>query len=177
VLPLPASTFEGLFVRSLKPTGAFLADLGRAGFDPARMQSSYPFEVWDACLTVARTHALAGVADADFQLGRRFNQGFLDTVVGSIIKVGIPMLGLRRLIARLPRTVPTAFPGAEVTVLEAVDHRARVRLASSPINADFARGVFHDAAEMAGAVPSFDVSAVRFFPGVGHAFELGVTWP
>jgi uncharacterized protein (TIGR02265 family) len=175
---IPAATFEGLFVRGLAPQGAFREALVRAGFDAAHMQVSYPAPVWEACLEMARTHACAGLAraEADFQLGQKFNQGFFDTMVGSLIKIGMPLLGLKRVIARLPRTAPTAFPGVQVELASIDERSARVRFASSPISADFARGVFSDAARLSSTTALITVVSEQRVEGGGFAMELTAVW-
>lgn len=50
------SFFEGLFIRSLKASGAFASALKECGFDPHQPRALYPIEVWNAALEVAWRH-------------------------------------------------------------------------------------------------------------------------
>ncbi len=176
---IPAATFEGLFVRGLSVDAALRERLRRAGFDAASLQLTYPVSVWEACLATTREHLFAAMepADADFVLGQKFNHGFLDTLVGSIIKVGLPLLGLKRVVARLPRTVPSAFPGSRVVVDELTEGQAKVTVSASPISADFARGVFVDAGRMVRQVVTTAVVRQTTTPALGHAFTISASWP
>lgn len=99
--------FEGLFVRALQPTGAFLEELRAIGFDPAQPLGTYPSRVWADAIAVAARHV---GGNADVQLAHRrvgyvFCEGFLDTILGGVIKVTLPFLTPRMVFDRWPRYV------------------------------------------------------------------------
>jgi uncharacterized protein (TIGR02265 family) len=178
VLAIPAATFEGLFVRGLVVDEPLRQRLRHAGFDASTLQLSYPVTVWQTCVMAAREHCFGAMAhaEAEFLLGQKFNHGFLDTMVGSIIKVGLPLLGLKRVAARLPRTMPSAFPGVKVVVDELTDGLVRVSVSDSPISADFARGVFVDAGRMLRQQVTTAVDSQTSAPALGHAFTITAHW-
>jgi uncharacterized protein (TIGR02265 family) len=99
------SMFEALFVRALKPQGAFAEELRGLGYDPARAQPQYPTEVWVACLGAARRHVHGGLetGPAYRALGQAFVQSFLDTLAGKVVAVALPLLGPEGLLKRIPR--------------------------------------------------------------------------
>jgi hypothetical protein len=88
--PMPTFTaqgsmFEGLYVKVLKPTGAFRDDLAKAGFDVQALRPEYPMDVWVACLDVTAKHLHPTLERfAAWRLiGRDFITGFLDTIVAA----------------------------------------------------------------------------------------------
>jgi uncharacterized protein (TIGR02265 family) len=98
------SFFEGLFIRSLHASGAFADALRACGFDVSRPRALYPIEVWNASLEVAWHHCYPGLdrESAYHELGRHLAQGFLQTRMGKVVEMGLPMLGPERLVTRIP---------------------------------------------------------------------------
>lgn len=174
--PIPASTFEGLYVRALKPSGELLRELTAAGFNPGRMEPTYPPELWERCIEIARRHTFPGLAreEADERLGRRFNQGFFETLLGSLIKVSIPIVGFNGVVSRLPRTAPTAFPGIQVAVSPRAAGGFTVELWNSPVSGAFARGVLLDSVEAVGWKVQVETEHDHLEPGVGHRCRFSV---
>jgi uncharacterized protein (TIGR02265 family) len=99
------SMFEGLYVKVLKPTGAFRDDLAKAGFDLHALRPEYPMDVWVACLDVTAKHLHPTLKRfAAWRLiGRDFITGFLDTIVGRLVAVALPFLSPKTFIDRSPR--------------------------------------------------------------------------
>ncbi len=97
--------FEGLYVKVLKPQGAFQADLVKAGFDVTQVKPEYPMDVWVACLDVTARHLHPGQERyAAWRLiGHDFITGFLDTIVGRLVAVALPFLSPKAFIDRSPR--------------------------------------------------------------------------
>jgi uncharacterized protein (TIGR02265 family) len=99
------SMFEGLYVKVLKPQGAFQADLAKAGFDVKAVLPEYPMEVWLACLdvTARHLHPTQERYQAWRLIGHDFITGFLDTIVGRLVSVALPFLSPKAFIDRSPR--------------------------------------------------------------------------
>jgi uncharacterized protein (TIGR02265 family) len=97
------SMFEALFERRLKPTGAFREALVSAGYDGANAKPKYPTEVWTRCLGVARAHRYAELSEQEAwrQIGREFTLGFLETLVGRLVAVAIPLMSPDSFLNRL----------------------------------------------------------------------------
>jgi uncharacterized protein (TIGR02265 family) len=97
--------FEGLYLKVLKPTGAFRDDLAKAGFDVAAVKPEYPMDVWLACLDVSARHLYPAMERyAAYRLiGHDFITGFLDTIAGRLIAVAFPFMSQKALIDRSPR--------------------------------------------------------------------------
>ena len=109
-------------------------------------------------------------------LGKHFNQGFFKTVIGSVIRVGIPLLGPARLIQRLPRTVPSAFPGTKVSVEAFAEKHMRATFESCVASPPFVEGVMRDAATHIGIPIELTQRPGSFVPNVGYSFALEFKW-
>ena len=158
---VPASLFEGLFVRGLPANSAFHAALKKMGVDLARLSPQYPVEVWQEAMAVARQHFFAGHprAKADWQLGRIFAKGFLDTMVGKVIAVTLPMLGTARLVERLPRHMAMGRPDMIVTVTQVGPTERRVNIEALYPLPDFMAGCLEVLMERTKAQPQVEVVA------------------
>lgn len=118
------SMFEGLFVRALRPTGAFKERLREKGYDLDRRQTSYPLAVFEDCLDVAAAELFPELdrAQAWERLGRLFIGGYFQTLVGRMISATLPFMSPRLFVGRVPRFMTTGLQGAEVR-LEWTDAR------------------------------------------------------
>lgn len=113
-----SALFEGLFVRGLQVDEDFARELVAVGFDPRKMRPEYPVEVWVACLEVAwrrRFPALERLAAFE-QLGYELTQGYLDTIVGNLVRVALPLLPPRPLLTRTPLFLSGGLTGVKATV-------------------------------------------------------------
>jgi len=110
--------FEALYERVLKPDEAFRRELLSLGFDMARMEPSYPLGVWEACVeqTVRREYPTLSPEEGARLLGRRFTEGFFETIIGRLAAVMLPLLAGRRYVERIPSFIHMGIPGAAVTV-------------------------------------------------------------
>lgn len=124
------SMFEGLYVRGLKPTGAFKEKLRAKGFDLDRQQASYPLKVWTDCLDVSSAELYPGLVreQAWEQLGRRFIEGYFDTLVGAVIRTALPFLTPKLFVNRAPRFISTGMQHAQVSLTWDDERRARLVL-------------------------------------------------
>ena len=107
-----AAVFEGMFVRALKADGEFKDALRQLGVDLARLEVQYPVTTWFAALDLAsrRLHPTLPREEAHRELGRAFIDGYVRTLVGTVLLAAAPMLGPARLVARMPRMLNTARP-------------------------------------------------------------------
>jgi len=151
--PVAGNAFQGLFVRALPPEPAFHADLKAVGVDVEKLLPQYPLTVWLEAVAVARRHFFPGhtVQQADWQLGRLFTQGFLNTMVGRALGVMLPMLGPARQLDRVERNFALARPDVRITV-QVVGESERLLLFKdvAPM-ADFSGGVIEAGQERAQA--------------------------
>lgn len=102
---VPASVFEGLFVRSLQVEGRLAQELEALGYDSRKPELDYPILVWQRAVAAARRERYAKLGDEDAyrQLGRQGVFGFAQTLVGRVAAVALPMIGPARALERLPR--------------------------------------------------------------------------
>lgn len=128
------SFFEGLFIRSLQASGAFADALRECGFDPLQPRAIYPIEVWNAALEVAWRHRYPGwTREAAYhEMGRQLGAGFLQTWMGKVVDMGLPMIGPERLIARIPSLMALDTYRYEVKVLPLGWHHYRVSFRDDP---------------------------------------------
>lgn len=104
-----SQTVEGL-LRALGPLDADTREKFRAlGFDPARLEPAYPVERYVALQRLA-VERFAG--DVPFSLGietlgRRFVDGYGETLIGRAVLASLKLLGPRRTLERLTRTLST----------------------------------------------------------------------
>jgi uncharacterized protein (TIGR02265 family) len=105
MVQIAGSTFEGLFLKTLKVQGPIVQQLRRLGFDPEKMEAAYSVEVWRKSLQLAAKeyYPTLSSTDAEFQLGSRMVGGFLETIAGKVIAAALPFLSADGLCKRLPR--------------------------------------------------------------------------
>jgi len=111
---IASSTFEGMFIRALKVEGTVAAKMKEAGFDAVRMEPSYTVDVWRKCLQIAAAHYYPAQSPsaAEFSLGSKMVEGYLETIVGKMIKAAMPFLSADSLCMRLPRFFSSGIVGA-----------------------------------------------------------------
>ena len=115
-----ATMFEGLFRRSLDvpADSTFADDLRAVGFDLRAIEASYDKDVWTASLDVAARHRYPELAryDAWRRLGRDFIDGYLETMIGRLIAVVLPLTSPRRFLENVPAFVRTGTSGVNTDV-------------------------------------------------------------
>jgi uncharacterized protein (TIGR02265 family) len=122
-MEIAGSIFEGLFIRALKVRGPICQRLAAVGFDCQKMEPTYPVDVWRKSVQVAATeyYPTLPLNEAQFQLGSRMLQGYLETLVGKVIAAAMPFLSADTLCKRLPRLIAGGNKGMTpptVTYLE-----------------------------------------------------------
>ena len=113
-------TVEGLF-RALGPLDADTRAKFRAiGFDPARLEPAYPVDQYVAMQRLA-VEVFAGDMPFDLgieTLGRRFVDGYGETLIGRAVLASLKLLGPRRTLERLTRTLSTGTSFFETKLTE-----------------------------------------------------------
>ncbi len=167
------SQFEGMFVRALQPQGAFLEELRGLGYDPQKPEPAYPTDVWIKSLEVAQRHRYPRLSPSQGlrQLGRDFVNGFLDTLVGKVIGVGLPLLGPVRALKRLPSYVTTTRTDVTVEVVVEGDRRVRMRVADPFPIPEFFAGIVEVGLERAGVKAAVTTEAA----GDGR-YDMVASW-
>jgi len=167
------SAFEGLFQRLYTPDEAFAEDLRRAGFDLSRQQPQYPSPVFKRCLEVACRHVYPQQPEPEAMrlIGARFIEGFLDTIVGKMVGVVLPLLSPEAFLKRYPRFFAMAAPGVKLSVLEEAPRQWKVELHDSAPVPEFNAGMIGAVLQRTGVKPE-----VRIRERSRFHFVLSVTW-
>ncbi len=157
------SLFEGLFVRALGAQGAFKSELRANGYDIDRPEPAYPAAVFNACLRVAHRHCYPDVdaASAFRALGVRFTNGFLETIVGRVVGVGLPLLGPERFLRKFPTLARMDSSPVQVTVEPAGERAMRLTFRDDPhLNPDFVAGILEGGLRVTKVEPTVNVEKV-----------------
>jgi uncharacterized protein (TIGR02265 family) len=141
------TVFEGMFGRALKPTGKFVEDLRAIGYDPARPEIRYPTRVWRDALEVARRHCYPQLPaeQAQRMLGRRFVDGFFETIVGRLMAVAMPLIGTAMVCRRIPKYWAAVRTGISVEVRQESDKLFRIMYRDANPAPDFYAGIIEGA--------------------------------
>jgi uncharacterized protein (TIGR02265 family) len=102
---IPVSVMEGLFLRGLKAEGRLADRLLSYGYDIKKPEVSYSVLTYQRCVNAARAEAFGHLSDEEAYrlLGRKLVDGFLETLVGKVVAVAMPMIGPARVVERIPR--------------------------------------------------------------------------
>lgn len=113
------SMFEGLFVRALKVGEPLASRLRERGFDLANPRPRYPMRVWEQCIdaTIAELKLGPTREDAWVEMGRRFIDGYFQTLVGKFISTSLPFLNARSFMPRVPRFMTTGLDGVAISMV------------------------------------------------------------
>lgn len=154
---VPVSVMEGLFVRGLKAEGALLERILGLGYDPRRPEVTYPITTYQKCISAARYELYAHLSDEEAyrRLGRTLANGFLETLVGRVVGVAMPMIGPARVVERIPRYVSVmGRPEMVVRIIPAGDRGRRVHFGDTYNHPDFMAGNLEVALERASSTPT-----------------------
>ncbi len=114
-----SQTVDGLF-RALRPLSQSAKDRFRAlGVDPdQRLDPAYPVEQWLKMMQLGVELFAPGrpFEEGIYALGRRFVDGYGETMVGKAMLVGMRLLGPERTLARFSRNLKTGSTFFESTV-------------------------------------------------------------
>ncbi len=155
------SFFEGLFVHSLRASGAFAEALRGCGYDPEGHKAIYPIEVWNAALEVAWRHCYPELehGPAYRMLGQQLARGFFRTWRGRVVDMGLPVLGPERLMAQVPALCALDTYRYDVTVARLGSRHYQVRFREDPdAKPDLMAGLLEEALRRTGVQPRVDVT-------------------
>jgi uncharacterized protein (TIGR02265 family) len=175
MVKIAASTFEGLFIQALKVQGPTVDKLRAVGFDIKRMESSYSVDVWRKSLEVARLEYFPQLSqtDGDFQLGATMVDGFLKTIIGTLIRAAIPFLSADAFCVRLPRFFSSGIEGdfRKPALVKLGDKRYAVTLFGEQGVPWFTAGAIDAALRLTKVTPNIVVSEVK-----AESFTVNITW-
>lgn len=114
------SMFEGLYDRVLQPSGRFAEQLREAGYDPSTPRTEYPVEIWLNCMFLSAKTERA--ERAVWLLGRRFIEGYLETIIGRLISASFPFLSAASFVKKVPRFVSSGISTPTVVQWKAPNH-------------------------------------------------------
>lgn len=146
---IACSLFEALYVRALTPDGDFLEALCEAGFNPSKLQSHYPLELWPRCLEIARRHLHPNLSRelGMRALGALFIKGYYATTIGRVNVAAMPLLGMERTLRRVPRVLQLHAPALEAHLEQEGPGLWRLELVGPGFDPDFCAGMIEAGAE------------------------------
>lgn len=151
---VPASVMEGLFVRGLHADGKLAEGLLELGYDIRKPELNYSILTWQRGVNLARQELFGHMSDDEAYrlLGRKLVAGFLETLVGRVVAVALPMIGPARVVDRLPRYL--AMMGRddlEVTITTVTERSRRIYFPDRYNRPEFFAGALEVALERASA--------------------------
>lgn len=165
------SLFKGVGARL---TPALKDKVRAAGIDlDKKLLPAYPKELWVRVVDVVAHELSAGrdLPAARRQLGHAIASGFSEGAVGKLMAPGVRLMGVRRMLLRLPRSLTMSNNFLRVAVTETGPHAMRVELNEAVPSPEFLCGVIEAIAGYAGA-KTCEVKAV--VEGPLHVFTI--TW-
>lgn len=168
-----ASLIEGLFQRALHPDPAFVEELKAIGLDLRDLRPRYSTRVWREALEIARrrVYPTLAVEEGYRALGRRFSEGFFETIIGRFISVAFPMIGPTGMLKMSPRNVRAGRRDVEVIPVQENERRWRITFRDRDPSPDFIAGLVESAGRRTGV---HMVVAVENVNPAGY--DLLVTW-
>ena len=170
---VPAVVWESLYVRGLRLEGPALAELKAAGFDPDRLETSYPLSLFRKSEEIVRRHLFPTRTSAQvyWELGRRTMQGFGSTLVGKVITVGIPLLGPARYLRRIPDHAKVGGLDMTVTPVPVGEREYRLEFRKTLVTPEYAAGLIEVGLELARVKPTIRPERVG-----DTGFDLHIRW-
>ncbi|HET9452194.1 MAG TPA: DUF2378 family protein [Aggregicoccus sp.] len=170
---VPAVVWESLFVRSLEVKGALRDELKAAGFDPERLEVSYPLSLFTHCVDLVRTHLYPqlSVPQVYWEMGRRTMQGFRSTLVGTVVTAAIPLLGPARYLKRIPEHAKVGGLKMDVTPVPVGEREYRLEFRRTQVTPEYAAGLIEVGMELAKVKPSIEPRRID-----AEGFDLIIHW-
>jgi uncharacterized protein (TIGR02265 family) len=167
---------EGMFALALPQEPAFVLRILQAGFDPRAVRSQYPRDVFNRCMDIAGQHFYPSLssASADWELGRRFYDGYMKTMAGKVAALTLPLMGPERLLRRYPTAIKMDPGPMVLTSVPLEPRRWRLEARNDPeMRIFFFASQFRELLRYTGAEnPKVEVLAR---PELG-GFDLLCTW-
>ena len=171
---IPVSVMEGLFVRGLKAEGRLAERLLSYGYDIKKPEVSYSVLTYQRCVNAARHEMYGHLGDEEAYriLGRKMIDGFLETLVGKVIAVAMPMIGPARVLERLPRYCAMMGRGEmEVRITPAGETARRIYFGDIYNRPEFLAGALEVGLERAHVKPTITVEE-----RTSEGYRLFVRW-
>jgi uncharacterized protein (TIGR02265 family) len=169
-----ATVFDCLFIKGLRADGA-LAELLRAeGVELRSLNAEYPIRVLNRCVdaTCAHLYPDLELEDARLRLGRSFVQGFVQTLLGKAVAVGLPMLGPVRYLKRFPDNVLMDDSPLRVSLVQLGERTFRMEFRNEfQVLSGFMSGVLLEWLKLARAEAT--ITTERHSP---MSFDLHISW-
>lgn len=165
---------EGLFVRALKLDGAIAEELKALGIDLTRLKPKYPRQTFLRALDRVAGHVYPTLPrdKAIFQLGRKSVDGFLQTLLGKIVSVGVRLGGPDRVMAKTPKHVQTGDSKYDRIKVEKLGNAHwRLDVSDPAAIPEYFAGMTEGWLNQTGVVPTIRIQETG--PG---AFSLTVRW-
>lgn len=161
-VPLPerlvfSQTVEGLFLRALKPrlTPRLMDRLAdEAGVNlRAPLKPGYSLTAWDAAVALAaeELHPGEDPAVAFELLGAALTQGYFDTVVGSAMAAMLRLIGPKRAVRRIERSLRSGNNYSETRLMELAPNAYELHTNEVGRLRENLRGVIRRGMEVSGA--------------------------
>lgn len=157
---VPASVFEGLFVRGLKAQGRLAQELEALGYHMKKPEMDYPNALWQRAVALARQEVYPelGEEEAYRQLGRQLVTGFAETLIGRVAAVALPMVGPARALERVPRYLTMmGRTDIEVTLSPVGERGRRIHLMDRYNRPDLMAGGLERMLELTSVQPRINV--------------------
>lgn len=173
VAPVNGAVVEGLFVRALKADGAFADELRTVGIDVRRLQGEYPATAYRQGLAVAAKHVCPGLSepDAHRELGRRFTDGFLNTILGAVMGGALSVLGPDLVMKRIPKALALNRGNVQAEAIKEGDKAWRLKSSNPGSLPYFIAGALEVFFRRIKVEPTIQVMSAR-----DDGFEMRITW-
>lgn len=171
---ISGAMFEALFLRGMAVDAVLRERLFAAGVDLELIRAKYPAVLFRKCVELAAVYAIPNLPydEAMRALGRTLVSGFLQTVAGRVIGLGLPFLGPARYLAEFPERATLENPDLRITGEPEGERRFRLRFeADETVSADFMAGVLEAGLRRTQTEPRIEI--VRLGPG---GFHLVIEW-
>jgi uncharacterized protein (TIGR02265 family) len=145
------SLFKGLGARL---TPSLKEKVRAAGIDlDKKLLPAYPKDVWIRAVdVVARELSVNGdAASSSRRLGHDITNGFAESLLGKTMAPGVRLMGVRRVMLRLPKMLTMSNNFLKVAVVESPGNSVRVIVNEAVPSAEFLCGIIDAIATYAGA--------------------------
>lgn len=139
-----------------------------------KLLPAYPKDLWTRAVDVVAKELSAGgdLAAARRQLGHDISSGFAESTLGKMMAPGVRLMGVRRVLMRLPKQLTMSNNFLKVAVVEVPGaDKVRVMVNECVPSPEFLCGIMEAIAAYAGA----KTCSVTFAPE-GPMTEFTITW-
>lgn len=162
------SIFEGLFLRVLKPQGAFKEQLRQAGFDADRPEAKYHEAVFGRALSITTAHVFPQeeVTTAHRRIGHALIEGYFVTILGRVTAGLMPVLGVGGTLRRVSQLWKVPQPDMQISAEPRGPGQWVVSFRDQVMTADLVAGILEAALRRADPSVQAEVVERRFGAGI-----------